>query len=133
MDISGTQSNSTLLDAVAAQAQPVAQNNRPAPAPVQSQASSEVTLSRDARERANQPPAQIEQSAEKTVNVADNPVQASGEAQAASEDSRETAAAQSRENENREQQSNVAIQAQATAPTYTARIAAQSYTSVSNF
>jgi len=92
-----------------------------------------VTLSRDARERANQPPAQIEQSVEKIVNATDNQVQASGQAQAAGEDSRETVAAQSRENENREQQSNVAIQAQATAPTYTARIAAQSYTSVSNF
>lgn len=133
MDISGTQTNSTLLDAVAAQAQPAAQNSRPASAPVQSQASSEVTLSRDARERANQPPSPIEQFAEKTANVSNNPVQAPGQTQPASEDLRETIAAQSRENENREQQSNVAVQTQATAPTYTARIAAQSYTSVSNF
>lgn len=133
MDVSSAQSNSTLLDVVAAQAQQVAQNSRPVTTPAtQQQPSTEVTLSRDARERANQPPP-AQQPAATATNVSNNPVQAPNSAQPASEESSETAAAQSRESENREQQANVAVQAQTVAPTYTARLAAQSYTNVSNF
>jgi hypothetical protein len=133
MDISSAQSNATLLDAVSAQTQQVSQSNRPTTSPpvAQQQPSAEVTLSRDARERANQPPAAPQPA---TSNVGSNPVQEANKAQpAANEKPSETSAAQTRENQNREQQANAALQAQAVAPTYTARLAAQSYTNVSNF
>lgn len=131
MDISGAQINSAVLDAVSAQAQPAAQNNRPAPAPAQQQPSAEVTLSRDARERATQTSPERQPPA--AANVSSNPVQAPDQAQSAHEESSKNTTTQARENESHEQQANVAIQAQTTAATYTARIAAQSYTSVSNF
>jgi len=132
MDISGAQLNSAVLDAVSAQAQPVAQNNRPAPAPTQQQPSTEVSLSRDARERAAQL-ATAQQAAPAAENVTSNPVQPINESQSPREESAENTAVQARESEAPQQQANAAVKAQETAPTYTARIAAQSYISVSNF
>lgn len=130
MDISGTQLSGAILDAVAAQAQPPAQNSRPAPAPAQ-QPSTEVTLSRDARERIAQNT--VAQQAPAAENVSNNPVQPANEAQSAREESGEDAAVQAREIESRRQQANVAVRAQENASTYSARVAAQSYVSVSNF
>ena len=132
MDISGAQLNSAVLDAVSAQAQPAAQNNRPAPAPSQPQPSAEVSLSRDARERAAQV-ATAQQAIPATENVTNNPVRPASEIQSPREESGENPAVQARETEAPRPTANAAVQAQETAPTYTARIAAQSYISVSNF
>lgn len=132
MAISGAQLNSAALDAVSAQVQPAVQNNRAAPAPAQQQQSTEVNLSRDARERAAQASSGSQQPPAAT-NVSSNPVQAPVPAQAPREESSENPVVQARENESREQQANAVVQAQSTATTYTARVAAQSYTSVSNF
>lgn len=132
MDISGAQLNSAVLDAVSAQAQPATQSNRPAPAaPAKQQPSTEVTLSRDARERAVQTSPEPQPSAAPTESR--NPVQAPDEAPTAQEESNNNPTVQARENNASEKQSDAAVQAQTTAATYTARVAAQSYTSVSNF
>lgn len=130
MDISGTQLSGAILDAVAAQ-QPPAQNNRPAPAPAQQQPSTEVTLSRDARERIAQNT--VAQQAPAAENASNNPVQPANEAQSSRDESGEDTAVQAREIEARRQQANVAVKAQENATTYSARVAAQSYVSVSNF
>jgi hypothetical protein len=118
-----------VLDAVSAQ--PAAQNNRPAPAPAPQQPSTEVTLSRDARERTAQNT--TAQQAPAAENVSNNPVRPANETQSSREESGENTAVQARERESRQQQANVAVKAQENAATYTARIAAQSYVSVSNF
>lgn len=132
MDISGAQLNSAVLDAVSAQPQTAPQNNRPSPSSAQKPVSTEVTLSRDARDRAAQPAPQPTEAAT-AANVTSNPVQAPAEAQPTQGQDAESRAVQARESDARAQQANPAVQAQANAPTYTARVAAQSYSSVSNF
>ncbi len=128
MDVSGSKLNSAVLDAASAQVQTAAKPNRPAPNPVQ-QPSAEVTLSRDARDRAAQAAASQQQPA--AANVAKNPVQPTSETQAPREESRENTAVKARENESRQQQSENAA-TQSNTPSYSARVAAQSYARVSN-
>ena len=129
MDISGAQLNSAAISAYNAQLQTGTQQNqqsRPAepPAATPSQpAKAEVTLSREGRERATQP----EQPAPQPVVTSAPSVQSSSEAQPAQE---ERAAAQAREAQVRQQATRAD---QLSTTSYTARIAAQSYYSVSNF
>ncbi len=129
MEVSSTQLSGAILDAVAAQTPPAPQSNRPAPA--QQPPSTEVTLSRDARERIAQ--STVAQQAPAAENVTKNPVQPANEAPSSQEETGGNAAVQAQEIESRRQQANVAVKAQENAATYSARVAAQSYVNVSNF
>lgn len=126
MEISGAQLNNAVLDAVSAQGRPAVQESRQAPAPQPNQASAEVSLSRDARERAAQ--AQNAQPIP-TPQAGQNPVES---VSTRSEPVRESRSTQAGENESRPKQPAPAVQAQNNAPTYTAKVAEQNYTRVSD-
>ncbi len=131
MDISGTQLSAAILDEVAAQTKVPVPSSQQSPVPNRNQPSTEVTLSRDARERLAQNA--VAQQSPAAINASSNPVQPTNESSSSGDDSNEKSAIQAREIESRQQQASSSAKAQENATTYTARVAAQNYVSVSNY